>query len=98
MPAELTTVTTDSRIVKPGMLYVAYKGSATDSHDFLPQVQAAGAAAAIVERAVDSPLPQILVRNGRRAAAQAAALQFGDPAEAVDLLAVTGTNGKTTSV
>ena len=98
LPAELTTVTTDSRIVKPGMLYVAYRGSATDSHDFLPQVQAAAAAAAIVERAISSPLPQILVRNGRHAAAQAAALQFGDPAEAIDLLAVTGTNGKTTSV
>ena len=98
LPAELTTVTTDSRIVKPGMLYVAYRGSATDSHDFLPQVQAAGAAAAIVERAISSPLPQILVRTGRHAAAQAAALQFGDPAEAIDLLAVTGTNGKTTSV
>ena len=98
VPAELTTVTTDSRAVKPGMLFAAYRGSSADSHDFLPQVQSAGAAAVMVERAVNGPLPAIMVRNGRRAAARAAALQFGDPAEALDLLAVTGTNGKTTSV
>ena len=99
VPGELGAVTTDSRKAAAGMLYVAYRGSSTDSHDFLPQVHSSGAGAAIVERVVEGlPLPQIVVRNGRHAAAQAAALQFGDPAEALDLLAVTGTNGKTTSV
>ncbi len=96
---DVGTVTTDSRKVAPGCLYVAYAGTTTDAHAFLPQVEQQGAAAAIAEHAVSGlALPLIIVRNGRHAAAIAAALECGDPAQALDLLAVTGTNGKTTSV
>jgi UDP-N-acetylmuramoyl-L-alanyl-D-glutamate--2,6-diaminopimelate ligase len=99
MPEQLTAVTADSRKVEAGGLFVAYAGSATDSHTFLPAVAQAGAGAAIVEQRVAGvALPQIEVHNGRHAAAIAAALFYGDPADALDLLAVTGTNGKTTSV
>jgi UDP-N-acetylmuramoyl-L-alanyl-D-glutamate--2,6-diaminopimelate ligase len=98
-PPEFTTVTTDSRNVARGALFVAYAGSSTDSHTFLPHVAQAGAAAAIAEHPVAGlTIPVIEVRNGRHAAAIAAALHFGDPAASLDLLAVTGTNGKTTSV
>jgi UDP-N-acetylmuramoyl-L-alanyl-D-glutamate--2,6-diaminopimelate ligase len=99
VPAELGPVSADSRKVERGGLFVAYQGTASDSHAFLPQVISSGAAAAIVERLVEgAAIPQILVRNGRQAASHAAAVQYGDPLRSLDMLAVTGTNGKTTSV
>ncbi|MFI5214552.1 MAG: UDP-N-acetylmuramoyl-L-alanyl-D-glutamate--2,6-diaminopimelate ligase [Gemmatimonadales bacterium] len=99
LKGELGRVVTDSRQVGSGDLFVAYRGSSVDGHGFLPQVAQAGAAAAVVERAVGGVnIPLIEVKNGRHAAALAASLQFGDPADGLTLLAVTGTNGKTTTV
>ena len=99
VPAELADVTADSRKAGAGALFIAYAGTDIDSHTFLPAVAEAGAGAALVERRVEGvAMPQVVVRDGRRAAAIAAALHYGDPADALDLLAVTGTNGKTTSV
>lgn len=98
LPA-VTAVTADSRKVQPGALFVAYAGTVTDGHAYLPAAEKAGASAAIVERRVAGiAMPQIEVRSGRRAAAAAAALIYGDPAAAMTLLGVTGTNGKTTTV
>ena len=74
------------------------RGSARDGHEFLAQAEAAGAVAAIVEDAGRTTLPSIVVREGRRAAAIAAAAAFDDPAKKLKLAAVTGTNGKTTVV
>ncbi len=92
-------ITTDSRRVERGGLFAAYRGSAVDGHDYLTDAARAGAVLALVEHPVPaSSLPQVVVRDGRRAAACAAAAFYGDPAEALDLLAVTGTNGKTTTV
>ncbi|MFI5279875.1 MAG: UDP-N-acetylmuramoyl-L-alanyl-D-glutamate--2,6-diaminopimelate ligase [Gemmatimonadales bacterium] len=99
VPGEIGKVATDSRQVGAGDLFVAYQGTSVDAHGFLPQVSQAGAAAAMVERAVGGvTIPLIEVKNGRHAAALAAALQFGDPSSGLTLLAVTGTNGKTTTV
>jgi UDP-N-acetylmuramoyl-L-alanyl-D-glutamate--2,6-diaminopimelate ligase len=98
LPAELSDVSDDSRHVQPGSLFIAVKGSERDGHDFLPQAAAKGAAAAIVEDRSRTDLPAIVVRDGRRAAAIAAAAAFDHPAQALRLVAVTGTNGKTTTV
>ena len=97
-PAVIPAVTTDSRRVAPGALFLAVPGTALDGHDFVAAAARAGAAFALVERRVaDAPIPQAVVRDGRRAAALAAAAFFGNPADALVLLAVTGTNGKTTT-
>ena len=98
LPAQLTDVSDDSRQVRAGSLFIAVKGSERDGHEFLPQAQAKGAAAAIVEDRARTDLPAIVVREGRRAAAIAAAAAFDSPAQALRLVAVTGTNGKTTTV
>ena len=99
LPAELDGVATDSRKVSPRSLFVAYTGTAADGHAFVAAAARAGAAAAMVEHAVDGAgLPLIEVTDGRRGASVAAALASGDPASALRLLAVTGTNGKTTTV
>ncbi|HEX6535396.1 MAG TPA: UDP-N-acetylmuramoyl-L-alanyl-D-glutamate--2,6-diaminopimelate ligase [Gemmatimonadaceae bacterium] len=96
LPVHVTGITDDSRDVRVGALFIAIRGSARDGHDFLPAAAAAGAAVAIVEEPGRTPLPTIVVREGRRAAAIAAAAAFGHPARGLRLIAVTGTSGKTT--
>lgn len=94
----ITGLTADSRKVTPGMLYCAVHGATQDGHAFVAAAHAAGAVAALVEREQPVDLPQILVRDGRRAAALAAETWYGRPGARLDLVGVTGTNGKTTSV
>src|SRR5438309_116209 len=95
---EITGLTADSRKVERGMLYCAVHGSARDGHEFVAAARERGAAAALVEREQGVDVPQILVRDGRRAAAVAAEAWYDRPAAKLDLVGVTGTNGKTTSV
>jgi UDP-N-acetylmuramoyl-L-alanyl-D-glutamate--2,6-diaminopimelate ligase len=95
---ELTGLTADSRRVSPGMLYCAIRGSVQDGHVFVAAACERGAAAALVEREQAVELPQVLVRDGRRAAAAAAEAWYDRPAAKLELVGVTGTNGKTTTV
>ena len=98
-PAVIPAVTTDSRRVERDALFLAYRGSASDAHAYVAAAARAGAAFALVEREVpEAAIPQAVVRDGRRAAAVAAAAFFGNPGDALVLLAATGTNGKTTTV
>ncbi|MBI1723389.1 MAG: UDP-N-acetylmuramoyl-L-alanyl-D-glutamate--2,6-diaminopimelate ligase [Gemmatimonadetes bacterium] len=98
VPVEIAAVTTNSRTVAPGGLFVAYAGSTVDGHAFLPAAEHEGVVCAVVERRVGGvAIPQIEVHNGRHAAAIAASLHFGDPVYGLELVAVTGTNGKTTT-
>ncbi len=90
-------VAQDSRAVVDGDVFVAWRGTATDAHDFVADAGRQGAAAAIVERRVDAPLPQLVVRDGRRAAALVADLVLGSPSLELLTVGVTGTNGKTTT-
>ncbi|MES3034002.1 MAG: UDP-N-acetylmuramoyl-L-alanyl-D-glutamate--2,6-diaminopimelate ligase [Gemmatimonadota bacterium] len=97
LPETLDSITADSRAAAPGALFIAVRGSARDGHGFLPQVQAQGAAAAIVADANATTMPNIVVSDTRRAVAVASAAWYGEPARALRLVGVTGTNGKTTS-
>lgn len=88
----------DSRALEPGDLFLAWAGSATDAHRFVGAAVAAGAPAAVVERAVEAvEVPQVVVTDGRRAAAFVADALHGHPSRSLRLAAVTGTNGKTTT-
>jgi UDP-N-acetylmuramoyl-L-alanyl-D-glutamate--2,6-diaminopimelate ligase len=98
LPEQVADITDDSRQVVKDGLFLAVRGSARDGHEFLPQAEAAGGVAAIVEDVGRTTLPSIVVREGRRAAAIAAAAAFEEPARELRLAAVTGTNGKTTTV
>ena len=95
---EITGITADSRRLVPGTLYCAVRGVAADGHVFVAAAAAQGAAAALVEAPQPVAIPQIVVREGRRAAAVAAETWYGRPAVRLKLIGVTGTNGKTTSV
>jgi UDP-N-acetylmuramoyl-L-alanyl-D-glutamate--2,6-diaminopimelate ligase len=98
LPTVLAGITDDSRQVVRGGIFLAVHGSARDGHDFLAAARDAGAAAAMVEDATRGELPAIVVRDGRRAAALAAAAAYGWPAHGLRVVGVTGTNGKTTTV
>jgi UDP-N-acetylmuramoyl-L-alanyl-D-glutamate--2,6-diaminopimelate ligase len=97
-PTAFAGLAVDSRAAAPGDLFCAIRGSETDGHHYLDRAAAAGAVAALVERAVgSSSLPQLVVPDTRAAAAHVASLQFSDPGVGVSIAGVTGTNGKTTT-
>ncbi len=89
-------VTQDSRLVKEGSLFVCIKGAAFDGHNVAAEMLAKGAAAIVVER--DLGLAnQIIVENSRAAFSPICANFFGNPADKLQLIGLTGTNGKTTT-
>jgi UDP-N-acetylmuramoyl-L-alanyl-D-glutamate--2,6-diaminopimelate ligase len=98
LPEGISGLVDDSRQVTNGALFVAVRGYAQDGHDWLSQAEQRGASCAIVEDDTRTALPTIVVRDGRRAAAVAAAAFYEWPAQKLQLIGVTGTNGKTTTV
>jgi UDP-N-acetylmuramoyl-tripeptide--D-alanyl-D-alanine ligase len=95
MDAEFRGVSIDSRTLVPGQLFVALRGERFDGHAFLGAAMTRGAAGAIVERAADLALPQIVVADALAAlTALAAAWRAGSAAV---VLGVAGSNGKTTT-
>ncbi len=86
----------DSRDVEPGGCFVAIRGARVDGHDFAPGAAARGAAALVVERAVEADVPQLVVADTRRALPLLAATVHRHPSSELTVVGVTGTNGKTT--
>jgi UDP-N-acetylmuramoyl-L-alanyl-D-glutamate--2,6-diaminopimelate ligase len=95
---QITGLSADARRLQRGMLFCAVRGAVQDGHRYVADAAQRGAAAALVEDRQSVPIPQILIRNGRRAAAIAAEAWYGHPAGRLQLIGVTGTNGKSTSV
>lgn len=94
----VTAITSDSRQVRPGSLFVAYRGVAVDGHDYVPQALDRGAAAVVVERRLEGlTVPSIVVPDGREALAFLSAAWQGFPARRLTMVGVTGTDGKTTT-
>lgn len=86
----------DSRKVVPGDLFICLPGYTVDGHDFAAQAVERGAVALLVERFLPIAVPQVRVRDARRAMAIVASHFFGLPTQEMKLIGVTGTNGKTT--
>jgi UDP-N-acetylmuramyl-tripeptide synthetase len=104
---DITNITSDSRQVGPGALFVAYRGVSLDGHRFIANAIANGAAAIVQEAAktglaselsdaADS-IPIIVVPNGRAALAYLAAAWHDWPARRLAMVGITGTDGKTTT-
>jgi UDP-N-acetylmuramoyl-L-alanyl-D-glutamate--2,6-diaminopimelate ligase len=94
---EIRGISTDSRSVQEGDIFVAVKGYTTDGHDFLEQAVRNGAAALVVGRMYESDLPTCIVDDTSVAAALLARRFFRDPAAELLLVGITGTNGKTST-
>ena len=94
---EIGDLAYDTRAVAEGSLFFCVPGSRTDGHDLATAAVDAGAVALVVERILDLRVPQLRVPSVRGAMPVAANVFFGAPSEELDVAAVTGTNGKTTT-
>ncbi|MEM1094430.1 MAG: UDP-N-acetylmuramoyl-L-alanyl-D-glutamate--2,6-diaminopimelate ligase [Bacteroidota bacterium] len=95
---QVNRLASDSRAVTPGTLFVAVRGAQTDGHLFIEKA-VQNEAIAIVGEAfpADVRAPRLQVHDSTQALAQLAAAFHGDPADALTMVGVTGTNGKTTT-
>ncbi len=96
LPA-LSQLTTDSRAVQPGTMFIAVRGSQADGHRYLADAVRAGAVAAVVEVRQGLAIPEMVVTDGRLAAIELARAWYDDPGRQLSLIGVTGTSGKTTT-
>jgi UDP-N-acetylmuramoyl-L-alanyl-D-glutamate--2,6-diaminopimelate ligase len=94
---EITDLAYDSRRVQPGALFLCVSGFRDDGHDYAPQAVAGGAAALVVERPLGLGVPEVVVDSVRAAMGPLAARFQGDPSAELQVVGVTGTNGKTTT-
>ncbi|MBQ9915009.1 MAG: UDP-N-acetylmuramoyl-L-alanyl-D-glutamate--2,6-diaminopimelate ligase, partial [Clostridia bacterium] len=94
---DITNIAYDSRRVCPGSLFVCIKGFQTDGHQYIQSAIQNGAAAILVQDAVsECSVPAIRAKDTRIALAQIAANFYDHPEKKLNIIGVTGTNGKTT--
>ncbi|HEY3021333.1 MAG TPA: UDP-N-acetylmuramoyl-L-alanyl-D-glutamate--2,6-diaminopimelate ligase [Solirubrobacteraceae bacterium] len=94
---EVSGLALDNRLVEPGTLFFCVPGFTRDGHDFAPEAIARGAVALVVERPLGLGVPEVQVPSVRAAMAPIAARFHGDPTARLQVVGITGTNGKTTS-
>ena len=97
---EITDVINDSRQAREGVMFIAVKGVAVDSHRFIGDVVAAGACAIVCEdmpAQLNDDVTYIQVENSVNALSRLADEWFDHPSRHLRLVGVTGTNGKTTT-
>lgn len=96
---EITTVVYDSRKIQSGSVFVCIKGAVSDGHKYAEKACEMGAVALVVEDYVDVPqnITIIKVKSSRYALACISAEYFGNPAEKLKVIGITGTKGKTTT-
>ena len=94
---EISAVCYDSRKATTGSLFVAISGFASDGNRFIPMAVGKGAVAVVTAKKPVTDVPYILVENDRLALSLLATNFYGCPAEKMQLIGITGTNGKTSS-
>ena len=94
---EITQVVYDSRKVTPGCMFVAITGFATDGNKYIPMALEKGAAVVVTAKPQAEDIPHIQVENDRLALARIGANFYDHPGKSMQLIGVTGTNGKTSS-
>lgn len=92
---EITMVAYDSRKVQEGALFAAISGFSADGNRFIPMAMEKGAAAVVTAKKPEENVPYVLVSSDRLALAKISCNFYGNPAESMKIIGVTGTNGKT---
>lgn len=98
--SEIKGITIDSRKAGKGILFVAMQGMTVDGHDFIKSAYEKGCRAVITEKSVDdipADMSVYQVSSARTALAKMAANFYGEPSKAMNMIGVTGTNGKTST-
>ena len=93
---EITGISYNSKTVQKGDIFVCLKGEHTDGHDFAKNAVENGASALFCEKEMPFDIPQVLVESTRHQIADIASEFYGNPSKKINLIGVTGTNGKTT--
>lgn len=93
---EITGISYNSKTTKSGDLFVCLVGEHSDGHDYFKSAVECGARAFLVEKELDTHLPQVVVASTRRQIADIANKFYSTPSKSLNLIGVTGTNGKTT--
>lgn len=93
---DISSIHYDSRDVVSGGLFVAIKGFAADGHRFIDAAVKNGASAVVCETPATTDIPMVQVKNSRKALAVISRAFFNYPDNALTLMGITGTNGKTT--
>jgi UDP-N-acetylmuramoyl-L-alanyl-D-glutamate--2,6-diaminopimelate ligase len=96
---EITGINIDSRLVKAGHVFVAMRGTAADGHAYIGRAIEAGATAIVCEtlpEALSDTVTYVRVKDSENIVGKLATLFYGDPTSKLELVGVTGTNGKTT--
>src|SRR6185436_7044137 len=91
---EVSGLAYDNRRVEPGTLFFCVPGFVRDGHDFAAAAVDRGAVALVVERPLGLGVPEVVVESVRAAMGPAAARFNGDPTAHLDVVGITGTNGK----
>ena len=94
---EVSGLAYSSRAVTPGTLFFCVPGFKADGHDFAADAVERGAVGLVVERPLGLGVPEVRVDDVRAATAEIAARFYGDPTGDLDVVGITGTNGKTTT-
>ncbi len=94
---EVRGIASDSRLVNPGDMFTAMKGSRLDGHDFAEEAVENGASLLMVTRELPIELPQLIVPSVRHALGTVSSLVYGVPSSKMKVIGITGTNGKTTT-
>ncbi len=94
---EVRDVRHDAREVQPGDAFVARRGAKRDGSEFAQDAIARGASVIVSERALDVAVPQLIVPDAHRALAFASSAVWRHPSFSLEVIGVTGTNGKTTT-
>lgn len=85
-----------SQEIAEGDIFCCVKGSRHDGHDYARQAVEKGAAALVCEQALNSGVPEVITPDVRGSMARLAAALHGHPSQRIDVIGITGTNGKTT--
>ncbi len=93
---DITGISYNSQTTKQGDIFICLTGEHTDGHKFAQQAIENGAAALLAERPLDYKIPQIIVNDARRKIADIADRFYSRPSMGMNLIGITGTNGKTT--
>jgi len=93
---DITGISYNSKTTKKGDIFICLVGEHTDGHEFAQMAIDAGAAALLVERPLDVKIPQVVVSSTRHKIADIADRFYSSPSKGINLIGITGTNGKTT--
>lgn len=93
---EINGISYNSKTTKSGDIFVCLVGEHSDGHEYFKSAVESGARAFLVEKQIDTHLPQVVVKSTRRQIADIADKFYGSPSKYLNLIGITGTNGKTT--